>query len=177
MGVSGETLPDEQFSPIFKLASSRGFSFSLPLCTSQSPLTEDTALLTIAMCHYTNCVEISIFASRFLGNKRPHNLTSGGPVWRPSRSPHSFRVPTTKQGQLMHRSTQEASQVRHRYILPSDTRPLSYRLPNCKSEIQQVENRSLLAKSRATDFLHTLARPLISLKSPFTATCLGVGTC
>lgn len=31
------------------------------------------------------------------------------------------------------------------------------------SETQQVENQSLLAKSRATDFLHTLARPLISL--------------
>ena len=33
----------------------------------------------------------------------------------------------------MHRSTQEASQVRHRYKLLSDTRPKSNRLPNCKS--------------------------------------------
>lgn len=45
------------------------------------------------------------------------------------------------------------------------------------SEIQHMENQSLLAKSRATDVLHRLARPLVNLKSPFTATCLGVGTC
>lgn len=150
--------------------------FPLPLCTSQSPLTEDTVLLTTtAMCHYTVWKLASLQAAFWeeatqlyqrwtcLVNQQITTFIQSS-HHKAGSADAQINTRSVPDQALIHTAVRHKSQVLQASKLQV-------------SEIQKVENWSLLAKSGAMDFLPMLARSHISLKSPFTATCLGVGTC